>query len=263
MSGFRVAVAALVIGLVIAVTGLLVSPYPGRIMAFFRPAAPAKSVISPEAPPSLAEVTPAATAPPALDRPPPASTPEQMGRVRLATTPAGSKYALYPESLIELPPPTTAPLRVGTTPAEVEGLPAGHYTVFFQNLGWAVDCAEITVAAGEAVPLDFNFPHGRAEITSEPEGAQIFHRERWLGKAPLTVELPPGEQQLVARMTDRPERTQTVKIENLGTTTISFAMRTVVSRRARETPTPSALEKLTRSVKKVFKSEPTPKRGKR
>ncbi len=126
----------------------------------------------------------------------------------MTTSPTGANYALFPGVQDKMPPPATPPLRVGVTPVELRDLPPGEYTIFFQYLDWPVERTGITLAADTVFPVDFIFPYGCAVVTSEPDGAQIFHGDRWLGKTPLTAELPVGSQQ-IGRAHERSARAAT------------------------------------------------------
>lgn len=226
-----------------------------------------QSVISPEGPSSPSAESADASTSPSPEGNAVALVPEPpVGSVRITTAPTDANYALFPGVLDKLPPPATPPLRVGTTPVELRGLPPAEYTIFFQYLDWPVERTGITLTAGNATSVDFIFPYGCAVITSDPEGAEIFHGDRWLGKTPLTVELPLGPQKLIARISDRPEKKQTVTIEQLSDTEVAFDISSEAapsrSSRRKPKPTPSVLEKFGRTMKKVFSPKPTPRRKK-
>jgi Protein kinase domain/PEGA domain len=201
--------------------------------------------------------------PESVDKPESARLPQlkvggKNAAIQLTTTPAGASYSIYPGVIAGKTAPTVTPLRSGSTPSSVEDLPPGRYTLFFHNEGWPDDRAEISVNAGESVPVDYTFPHGTANITSTPDGAEIFFGTQSLGNAPLTVDLPLGKQKLIARLPDMPERNQTVTIGSNGTVTIAFPMNARHSR-AKATPTPSGLDKLGQSLKHIFGGKkPTP-----
>jgi hypothetical protein len=181
--------------------------------------------------------------------------------VQLTTTPTGASFAIYPGVIANKTAPAVAPFRSGSTPGSIEDMPPGRYTLFFHNDGWPDDRAEISVSAGESVPVDYTFPHGSANITSTPDGAEIFLGARSLGNTPLTVDLPLGKQKLIARLPDLPERSQTVTIGSTTPASVSFQMNARThSSRPKATPTPSALDKLGQSLKHVFggSKSPTP-----
>jgi serine/threonine protein kinase len=228
-----------------------------------------------------------ATPPPAVLQPPPASTTSaspttetseldddvaaeptpvpaprpavKNATLQLTTTPTGATFTIYPGVIAGKTAPGAAPMRTGETPNSAD-LPPGRYTLFFHSDGWPEDRAEISVTAGESVPVDYTFPHGSAVVTSTPDGAEIFFGTHSLGNAPVTVDLPLGKQKLTARLPDFPDRTMAVTISSETPAKVAFAMRIDRTRsRAKATPTPSALDKIGQSFKHIFGSkEPTP-----
>jgi len=198
-----------------------------------------------------------------IAEPPSALTPlagPQSATLQLATTPAGASFAIYPGIVASRPAPDTAPLRTGATPESVADLPPGQYTVFFHNEGWPDDRAEIAVQPGETLPIEYTFPHGSATITSTPDRAEIFAGEKSLGFTPLTVDLPLGKHELVARHPDFPKKTETVTIESETPATIAFQLRPRSRSSGKAKAPESAWEKLSNSLKKVFSTKPPPKK---
>jgi serine/threonine protein kinase len=192
--------------------------------------------------------------------PAPAPKPGMKNAIlQLTTTPTGATFTIYPGVIAGKTAPGATPMRTGETPNAAD-LPPGRYTLFFHNEGWPDDRAEISVTAGESVPVDYTFPHGSANVTSVPDGAEIFFGARSLGNAPVTVDLPLGKQKLTARLPDFPERTTTVTIGSETPAKVAFAMRVERTRsRPKATPTPSALDKIGQSFKHIFGSkEPSP-----
>jgi serine/threonine protein kinase len=188
---------------------------------------------------------------------PPPSTGENATIV-LNTNPPGASFAVYAGVIAGKSLPETAPLRTGTAPDSVGDLPPGRYTLFFHNEGWPDDRAEVSVNAGESVPVDYTFPHGSATITSTPDGVEIFLGTHSLGKTPLTIDLPLGKQKLVAKLGDMPDRSQLVTIDSATPATVSFQMRERTHSRSKATPTPaSALNKIGQSLKHVFGGKET------
>jgi serine/threonine protein kinase len=194
--------------------------------------------------------------------PTPSLAPKVAGKnaaLQLTTTPTGASYAIYPGVIANKTAPAVAPMRSGSTPNSIEDLPPGRYTLFFHNEGWPDDRAEISVSAGESVPVDYTFPYGNAIINSTPEGAEILLGTRSLGNTPLTADLPLGKQKLIARLPNLPERSQAVTIGSATPATVNFQMSVRRSAKPKPTPTPSALDKLGQSLKHVFgHKDPTP-----
>jgi serine/threonine protein kinase len=198
----------------------------------------------------------------------PAAAPVSTGdnaTLVLKTSPPGASFVVYAGVVAGKSLPDTAPLRTGTAPDFVADLPPGRYTLFFHNDGWPDDRAEVSVNAGESLPVDYTFPHGSVSVSSTPDGAEIFLGTHSLGNTPLTVDLPLGKQRLVARMPNLPDRSQLVTIDSSAAASVSFQLRAQShSSRAKSTPPPSALGKIGQSFKHVFGSkEPTPAPRKR
>ena len=226
---------------------------------------PIKSVASPEPPRerqlSAAEVYAAVSE----------TTPAQVSKgqsknatLQLTTTPGGATFSVYPGVIAGRTAPGATPLRTGSAPDSVQDLPPGRYTLFFHHEGWPDDRAEISVNAGESVPVDYTFPHGSATITSTPDGAEIFFGAHSLGQAPLTVDLPLGKQKLVARYPELSDKSQTVTIATTAEAKVAFQLRSSGSShssRSRATPTPNAIDKIGQSFKHLFGGKtPTPRK---
>lgn len=201
-----------------------------------------------------------------IEEPPPVaiSTPiagPQNATLQLATTPAGASFAIYPGVVAGKITPATAPLRSGAAPDSVADLPPGRYTIFFHNQGWPDDRAEIAVQPGETLPVDYTFPHGSATITSTPDGAEIFAGENSLGHTPMTVDLPLGKQELVARHPDFPKKTEAITIESETPAKVAFQLRARShSSSAKHKEPESAWGRFGNSLKKVFSSKTPPKK---
>jgi serine/threonine protein kinase len=196
---------------------------------------------------------------------PPASTESKpTATLQLTTTPAHTAYTVYPGVIVGKPAPGSTPLHSGFAPDAVEDLPPGRYTLFFHCEGWPDDRAEIAVTSGENVPVNYTFPHGTALVTSTPDGAEIFFGKESLGQAPASVDLPLGKQKLIARFRDGTERSQTVMVSNgQNPVKVAFQLKSAShSSRTKATPTPSALDKIGQSFKKVFGGHKTAPRKK-
>jgi serine/threonine protein kinase len=185
----------------------------------------------------------------------PSSVPEiKNSTVTLTTTPAGANFAVYSGVIAGKAAPAAQPLRSGTAPDSIDDLPPGRYTLFFHNEGWPDDRTEISLDPGETLPVEYTFPHGSANITSAPDGAEVFLGNHSLGKTPLTVDLPLGKQQLTARYPDRADRTQSITIDNGRPVTMAFQMREQNHSKshAKAKPPASTLGKIGQTLKNVF-----------
>jgi PEGA domain len=215
-------------------------------------AAPAKSAPEP---------TPAASAPITVDviANPPRSVTDQPSTLQLTTKPSGATFAVYAGIIADKALPTSAPLRSGTSPGTVEELRAGNYTVFFHKEGWPDGRSEIQVEAGAVLPIDYAFPHAEVTITSVPSGAEILLGTASIGFTPLKVDLPPGQQELTARLKNYLDRKQTLTVDEKATPAVEFQMRAPRRvTRVRPTPTPSFIDRVGGSLKHLFGGNPTP-----
>jgi predicted Ser/Thr protein kinase len=254
VGALAVAVAALAAAALISYRSNLPAPRPNAGPPF-KPESPAGYAIE-----SAVKRVPAAK----IAEPPHALGPmaaPQNATLQLATSPAGASFAIYPGEVASEPAPDTAPpLRTGATPESVTDLPPGQYTIFFHNEGWPADRAEIALQPGETRPVEYTFRRGSATITSTPDRAEIFAGEKSLGFTPLTADLPLGKQELVARHPDFPKKTETVTIESETPATVAFQLRAQSRSSGKTKAPPSAWEKLSNSLKKVFSTKPPPKK---
>jgi hypothetical protein len=174
------------------------------------------------------------------------------GILQVSTTPAGASFAIYSGVIAGKAVPATPALRKGTTPGSVADLPPGHYTLLFHYAGWVDDRVQVELNTGEILPVDYTFPHGSVAIRSDPDGTEIFHGERSLGRTPLTADLPAGKQELVARHPGFRNQTKTVTIETDATGTVAFQLRAAAASSTKPKARPSTLSKVGNSLKKIF-----------
>jgi hypothetical protein len=204
---------------------------------------------------------PTATAPITVDviANPPRSVSEQPATLQVTTKPSGATFAVYAGIIADKTPPTSAPLRSGTSPGTAEELHAGNYTIFFHKEGWPDSRTEVEVQAGAVLPIDYTFPHAEVTITSAPSGAEILRGTAPIGFTPLKVDLPPGPQELTARLKNYLDRKQTLTVDANATPTVEFQMRAPRRiARARPTPTPSFFDRVGGSLKHLFGGSSTP-----
>jgi hypothetical protein len=170
-----------------------------------------------------------------------------LTEVQLTTKPSGLEYSLSG---------TTGTLLTGTTPATLYNLPPGDYQATFKRTGWPDFTANLSLATKVPVIVDHEFPEGSIAITSDPAGASIFVGKRLLGVSPLTVELPPGDTDILAKLTGMTDRDHSITITDGEETTLAFDMKSGASslhhRHHIQKPTPSPLAKLGYSIKSFF-----------
>jgi hypothetical protein len=139
------------------------------------------------------------------------------GRLALAVDPAGAAdfELLDGESVV----------RRGSLPATLEGLPTGTYTVVAHRGGRTIR-QSVEVDREKPASVTMVFALGRVPVASDPPGAEIFLGGIALGRAPLTVDLPVGSQDLAARYRNWPEAIQTVTVRAGDNPPVDFAFHT-------------------------------------
>jgi hypothetical protein len=174
---------------------------------------------------------------------------EMITALQLQTTPAGLAYAISG---------TAGDLRSGQTPAAIFDLPVGDYTVTIERPGWADFTSPLSLMPKVPVTITHDFPEGSVVITSQPMGAEIYQGENLLGTAPLTVNLPPGNTELTAKLSGMPVRKHSVTVDEGEETNLAFDMESGSSsisahhhRHVKKQP-PSELAKLGDSIKSFF-----------
>jgi serine/threonine protein kinase len=88
----------------------------------------------------------------------------------------------------------------GNTPATLDNLPVGNYTVRIKRSGWPDYVQEIDVNPNVPATVEHVFKGVSVTLKSDPAGATIYVGSTELGKAPLTIELPPEPVELVSKI---------------------------------------------------------------
>ncbi len=115
-----------------------------------------------------------------------------VGSATITSEPAGSSYELHPVNAFSI---SGDAKRTGQTPATVENLDPGDYSVTFSRPGWAPHTETISVARNATATATWNFPSGLVKITSSPTGATVSHDGVRLGVTPLAIAQAPGKNQ--------------------------------------------------------------------
>jgi len=111
------------------------------------------------------------------------------GSIELATDPAGANYELHPASSMAL---SLNARRTGITPAKLDDLDPGDYSVTFSRPGWAPHTETVSVNRNATARTAWAFPSGAVKITSNPSGATVTREGVKLGVTPLTLSQPAG-----------------------------------------------------------------------
>lgn len=113
-----------------------------------------------------------------------------VGTVSVTSEPSGSNYELRPANSFTV---TSESKRTGQTPATLDDLDPGDYTVTFSRPGWAPHTETVTVARNSTARAAWTFPSGTVKITSSPTGATVTQDGVKLGVTPLTTRQAPGK----------------------------------------------------------------------
>lgn len=111
------------------------------------------------------------------------------GTVSLTSEPAGANYELRPLNSFSISGDSR---RSGQTPATMDDLEPGDYSVTYSQSGWPSHTDTITVVRNSTVRSSWAFPSGTLHITSSPTGASVSQDGVALGLTPLTVRRPVG-----------------------------------------------------------------------
>ena len=114
------------------------------------------------------------------------------------------------------------PIRHGPLPATLTDIPTGSYEVVAHRGGLSVrQTVGIERERGASVALAFT--PGRVAVSSDPAGAEILVDGVPEGKAPLTVELPAGPHEFLARYRNWPESRRSVAVRRGENPPVGFA----------------------------------------
>src|SRR6266571_999332 len=113
------------------------------------------------------------------------------GALEIQSEPAGAQFSIRSED--------GQISRDGTTPQSIVDLPTGKYSLIAHRGDWEVR-DEVEVTRGETAHKSFAFISATANITSEPNGAEISVDGKSRGRTPLRLELPVRSHELVAHL---------------------------------------------------------------
>ena len=102
--------------------------------------------------------------------------------------------------------------RDGVTPAKLANLPTGKYEVTARRGDWELRDT-IEIKRGETARKIFAFLNATLNVTSEPNGGEIYVDGALQGKTPLRIELPGRLHELIARFDGWPDERQTIDVK--------------------------------------------------
>ncbi|MBV9129262.1 MAG: protein kinase [Verrucomicrobia bacterium] len=127
--------------------------------------------------------------------------------------------------------PTNLPIEVvdsaqkssfGNTPMTLDNLPVGNYTVRIKRSGWPDYVQQVNVQSNAPIAVEHTFKGVNVTLKSDPVGATIYVGPTELGKAPLTIELPPEPVELVSRIGALAPVSREVVPDPNGSTVVEF-----------------------------------------
>ncbi|MEO7798147.1 MAG: PEGA domain-containing protein, partial [Opitutaceae bacterium] len=113
------------------------------------------------------------------------------GTMEIASLPVGANYELRPANVLVVPADAR---RTGQTPATLNDLAAGEYTVTLTRDGWPAHTENITVGRNGTAKVSWAFQNGIIRVSSTPEGATVTRNGTRMGTTPLTLsDQTPGD----------------------------------------------------------------------
>jgi TonB family protein len=125
----------------------------------------------------------------ATTSPDPVTLTRVVGAVALESEPASADYEIKPANAFSL---ALEGRRSGKTPAKIDDLDIGDYTVTFNRAGWPAHTENVTVTRNATSKVAWTFPTGSIRFISTPAGAVVTRDGVQLGITPLSLNLPPG-----------------------------------------------------------------------
>ena len=101
--------------------------------------------------------------------------------------------------------------REGVTPQSIADLPTGKYSIIARRGDWEMR-DDVEVQRGETTSKSFAFISAITNITSEPNGAEVFVDGKSSGRTALRLDLPARVHDLVAHLDGWPDEQQKIDV---------------------------------------------------
>jgi len=108
------------------------------------------------------------------------------GKLSASTVPSGVTFVITPVS--EGAGVEDASVLKGKTPAEVDGLKPGSYSISFRREGWKDYTQSFEIKSGDTATASFEYKPAKVSITTVPDGATVTAGGRDIGKTPLEID---------------------------------------------------------------------------
>ena len=144
------------------------------------------------------------------------------GTMEVSSDPAGATYEVRPANALLTPPDAR---RTGQTPATLNDLAAGDYTVTISRDGWPPHTENITVGRNSTAKVAWAFQNGIIRISSTPEGATVTRNGIRLGTTPLTLSnQTPGDTRFELSLPEHEPAMLSGRVESGKTLSLSVPM---------------------------------------
>jgi serine/threonine protein kinase len=134
---------------------------------------------------------------------PPFRLVRSKGALQIQSEPSGAQFWIKSED--------AQVSREGVTPQRIADLATGKYSIIARRGDWEMR-ENVEVQRGETTNKSFAFVSAITNITSEPNGAEIFVDGKSRGRAPLRLDLPAHVHDLVAHLDGWPDEQQKIDV---------------------------------------------------
>jgi serine/threonine protein kinase len=134
---------------------------------------------------------------------PPFRLVRSKGTLQIQSEPSGAQFWINSED--------GQVSREGVTPQSIVDLPTGKYSIVARRGDWEMR-ESVEVQRGETTSKSFAFVSGITNITSEPNGAEVFVDGKSRGRTPLRLDLPARSHELVAHLDGWPDEQQKIDV---------------------------------------------------
>ncbi len=151
------------------------------------------------------------------------------GALSIASNPPGLEVTVEPA------PGVGGRTQTVQTPARLDELPTGGYTLTYRRENWPDQTKEVRVVRNDTAFGLAEFIGGRLSITSTPSGAEVWAEGRRLGITPLDFnDLMPGRFELEFRLADHQTTTRQGQVRTRETTSIAATLEEILAPRPSE-----------------------------
>ncbi len=226
-----------------------------------RPRPPQAASTPASSPIAVRTPAPAAVLPAPVVLPEAKPAPARDGRLEIVTTPAGLKFHLFKGSMADLnTSQEQQPVLEGATPATLQNLERGHFTVVCERQGWSDEAREVSISP-DASRVEIAFPSGTLTVKSTPEGAAVQVDGEPAGVTPFTLETAPGDHEVTATLKGKPDQDEEASVGVGKESTLLLHFSAAAHRHGAKhakPPPKTGWQKLGATFGKIFGTSPKP-----